>query len=101
MLPGSPQSRVWAEVDLSCVRSNVAAIRAIVGIRVEVMAVVKANGYGHGMVECAHAAISAGAASLGVATVAEGAAVRKAHTATPICLFTPISNDEVEVVIAS
>ena len=56
-----------ADVDLGALQANVAALRRHVG-SAEVMVVVKADGYGHGMVPCARAARAAGATWLGVAT---------------------------------
>ena len=55
------------------------------------MAVVKANGYGHGAVEVALAALKNGAVSLGVARMAEGLHLRKARIAAPILIlgYTP------------
>ena len=66
-----------AEIDLAAFRANVAALKAHVG-SAEVMVVVKADGYGHGMVACAREARAAGAAWLGVATPAEALALREA-----------------------
>lgn len=66
-----------AEVDLAAVRANVAALRAAAGAA-EVMAVVKADAYGHGLVPCAQAALAGGATWLGVAQLAEGLALRRA-----------------------
>lgn len=70
-------NRVVAEIDLSAVRHNVAAVRTIVGPGVQVMAIVKADGYGHGAVEIARAALGAGASWLGIATVSEGIILRE------------------------
>ena len=60
-------SRAWVEVDLAAYRHNLREVARHTGTRV--LAVVKANGYGHGMVPIARAAIGAGAAFLGVALV--------------------------------
>ncbi|WP_018180827.1 alanine racemase [Jongsikchunia kroppenstedtii] len=64
-----------ATVDLAAVRHNVGVLRGFAG-RASVMAVVKADGYGHGATQVARAAVAAGAAELGVATIAEGLALR-------------------------
>ncbi|MFF5702462.1 alanine racemase [Streptomyces sp. NPDC012794] len=69
--------RVYAEIDLDAVRENVRALRARAP-RAELMAVVKANAYGHGAVQCARAAQEAGAAWLGTATPEEALALRAA-----------------------
>ncbi|WP_046779233.1 alanine racemase [Streptomyces yangpuensis] len=70
-------TRVYAEIDLDAVRENVRALRERAP-RSELMAVVKANAYGHGAVECARAAQEAGAAWLGTATPDEALALRAA-----------------------
>jgi alanine racemase len=64
-----------AEIDLDAVRHNV---RALQPPSAALMAVVKSNGYGHGAVPVARAALSAGAEWLGVALVEEGMALRDA-----------------------
>ncbi|MFE2141268.1 alanine racemase [Streptomyces sp. NPDC059456] len=70
-------TRVYAEIDLDAVRANVRALRARAP-RAELMAVVKADGYGHGAVPCARAARDAGATWLGTATPEEALALRAA-----------------------
>ncbi|AXK32051.1 alanine racemase [Streptomyces armeniacus] len=69
--------RVRAEVDLGAVRANVRALRARAP-RAELMAVVKADGYGHGLLPCARAARRAGASWLGTAVPEEALALRAA-----------------------
>ncbi|MEV7417129.1 alanine racemase [Streptomyces sp. NPDC089919] len=83
-------SRVRAEIDLAAVRGNVRALRDRAP-RAELMAVVKADGYGHGAVPCARAALEAGAGWLGTATPEEALALRAAGiTARTLCwLWTP------------
>ncbi len=66
-----------ALVDLAAVRSNVASLQTRAG-SAEVMAVVKADAYGHGLVPCARAARAGGATWLGVAQLAEALALRAA-----------------------
>ena len=74
-----------AQIDLDAVRHNV---RSLVPGRAELMAVVKANGYGHGAVPVAGAALEAGATWLGVALVEEGVRLRDAGIAAPILVLT-------------
>src|SRR5687767_7175953 len=69
--------RAEARIDLDAVRDNVARMRGGTG-SAELMAVVKADGYGHGMVPCARAAIAGGATWLGVAVLEEALALRAA-----------------------
>ncbi len=62
----------WAEIDLSAISANVANLKALTKTGTLFMAVVKADGYGHGGVRAARAALGGGADRLGVATVGEG-----------------------------
>jgi alanine racemase len=89
---------VWAEVDLGAVSANVAALRRQVGV--EVCAVVKADGYGHGAVPVARAALAGGASMLAVALVAEGAELRAADLAAPILVLSQASPGEVDALVA-
>lgn len=77
---------VWAEIDLAAVRANVTELSAIVA-PARVLAVVKADGYGHGAVATARAAVEAGAAMLGVALVEEGVELREAGIDAPILVL--------------
>jgi len=72
-----------AEIDLAAVRANVGELRRRAG-EAAVMAVVKADGYGHGMLPCARAAIAGGATWLGVAFVDEAVALRDAGVDVPV-----------------
>lgn len=87
------QSRVWAEIDQAAIRGNLSAIRRYVGLRTQVMAVVKANAYGHGIVEVVRAASEAGIEWFGVATVDEGIVVRRVAPTSNIVLLSPMSPD--------
>jgi alanine racemase len=69
--------RARAEIDLGALRANVRALRALAP-DAALMAVVKSDGYGHGAVRCARAAVEAGAAWLGTATPEEALALRAA-----------------------
>src|SRR5208282_5028673 len=76
-----------AFVDLSAITANVAALGDLVRGS-QVMAVVKADGYGHGMVPAAQAALAGGAGWLGVADLAEAVALRHAGITAPVlCLM--------------
>ncbi len=82
---------VWAEVDLGALAHNIREIRRQSCPRAEVMAVVKANAYGHGAIEVSKAALVGGAARLAVARAAEGVELRRAGIAAPILIlgYTP------------
>jgi alanine racemase len=80
------EARAWAEVDLDAVAHNVAVLRREAA-PAEVLAVVKADGYGHGAGPVAAAALDAGATRLGVAIPAEGVQLRDADLAAPIVVL--------------
>lgn len=80
---GSRPTRI--EVDLGAIRHNIARLGAVAGT--DVCAVVKADGYGHGAIAVARAAVDAGAAWLGVALVEEGIALREAGITAPILVL--------------
>lgn len=78
---------VWAEVDLSALVHNLGEVRRLVGRDTEVAAVVKANAYGHGMVEVARTLLAHGADRLCVARVEEGVALREAGMDAPVLVM--------------
>ena len=84
-----------AEIDLSAFRHNLKAIRSLLAPKVKIMAVVKADGYGHGAVPCAKAALEAGADWLGVAILEEGIELRENGVSAPILVMGGIFPNEV------
>ena len=83
-----PASRpTWAQVDLDAISSNVRALKAQAAAP-QLMAVVKADGYGHGAVPAARAALTGGADWLAVALVEEGEELRAAGITAPILVMT-------------
>jgi alanine racemase len=78
---------VWAEVDLEAIAHNVRELRRITDPGADLMAVVKANAYGHGAVEVTRKALENGADSLGVARIEEGIELRKAGVKESILIF--------------
>lgn len=76
----------WATVDLGAVAHNVALLRRLVA-PAQLCAVVKADGYGHGALTVARAALEAGAASLAVALVEEGMELRRAGIDAPVLVL--------------
>ena len=75
----------WVEIDLTAIKTNVAVLVKQAG-RAELWATVKANGYGHGAVEVARTALSAGAHSLCVALADEAHQLRQAKIVAPILI---------------
>jgi alanine racemase len=92
--------RTWAEVSLAALGENFHAIQKHVGSNVTICAVVKADGYGHGAVECALALESEGARWLGVTDAAEGLALRGAGVTARILLMTGIWKGEEDGIVA-
>jgi alanine racemase len=91
--------RAVASVNLAAVERNCARLAAV---GPHLCAVVKADGYGHGAVPCARAALAGGASWLAVATAAEAAALRAAGiAATPILVMGALTRVEAEVARAA
>lgn len=88
-----PPHRTWAEIDTAALRHNVAVVRAQVGERVRIMAVVKADAYGHG-VGIVVPALAEFVDTFGVANVAEARAMRELAEAHPIFILGPALPEE-------
>jgi alanine racemase len=87
-----------ARVDLATVTANVTALRDQIRGS-QVMAVVKQDGYGHGAVPCARAALAGGATWLGVAHVAEALELRQAGLTAPLLCLMAVPGEEHEAAI--
>jgi len=77
----------WLEIDLSAIEHNISEVRKRLDQKTRLMAVVKANAYGHGAIQVARAALRCGASHLGVATVQEGVELRQAGIVDPILVL--------------
>jgi alanine racemase len=77
----------WAEIDLGAYAHNIKELKRITRPPARLMAVVKANGYGHGAVEVAREALQNGAQYLGVARINEAIPLREAGLSAPILIF--------------
>jgi alanine racemase len=95
-----PEHRTWAEISLDALRDNFRAIQQHVGADVAICAVVKADAYGHGVVECARALESAGAPWLGVTDAAEGLVLRNAGLKARILLMTGMWKGEEDLIVS-
>ena len=91
-----PHCRCWVEVDGRALRHNFKILRSLVPRTTRLMAVVKANAYGHGLVPMARELEAIGADWLGVANVAEGAAIREAGVRLPILLLSATLPEEMD-----
>ncbi|MGB8689655.1 MAG: alanine racemase [Microcoleus sp.] len=79
--------RAWVEIDLAALTHNIKQLKNILSPQTELMAVVKADAYGHGAIAISQTALAAGASWLGVATIPEGIELREAGIEAPILLL--------------
>lgn len=91
--------KTYLEVNLDSITRNFQTVRSIVGSDVKIIAVVKANGYGHGMVEVSRALNRAGADMLGVAFPFEGAVLRRAGIKLPILVMGGMNPSDMKEII--
>src|SRR5512142_516039 len=80
--------QTWVEVSLGALRHNFQTIKTFIGPEVDICAVVKAEAYGHGAVECARALQAEGAKWFGVTSTEEGARLRRGGIGERILLLT-------------
>ncbi|MEY2832579.1 MAG: hypothetical protein RLZZ574_1837 [Cyanobacteriota bacterium] len=96
-LPQDPLSRLvnrqraWVEVDLDALAHNVLTLKSWLNPQTKLMAVVKADAYGHGAVTVAQTALTHGADSLAIATLAEGVELRNSGITAPILILGAIN----------
>ena len=83
----TPQARTWAEIDTNALCHNISYVRRTLSRTSKLLAVVKADAYGHGAVQCAQIFLENGADWLGVATVEEARQIRDAGIKAPILML--------------
>ena len=88
------RQRAWVEIDLAALAHNVRTLKAFVAPQTKLMAVVKADAYGHGAKAVAQTALNNGADCLAIATLAEGVELRQAGIAAPILILGAINSAE-------
>lgn len=86
-IPEKDRRWAWLEIDLNAIRHNASAVKKMIGSGRHMMAVVKADAYGHGAVRVAKTALNSGADYLGVATVDEGIKLREGLVNAPILML--------------
>ena len=91
---GLERQRAWVDVDPSAIAANARSLRRCLAATTNLMAVVKADGYGHGAVPIAKAAQAGGASCFGVATLAEGLELRQAGIQGPILVLGNLTTAE-------
>lgn len=87
----------WVEVDLDCILENVTSVKKLLPDDVDIIAVVKANAYGHGDLQVAKTALAAGATYLAVAFMDEAIALRKKGIKAPILVLGATRPEDVHV----
>jgi alanine racemase len=98
---GEAPVRAVARVNLAAIERNVARLRRELAPATGLCAVVKADGYGHGAVPAARAALAGGACSLAVAAAGEAAELRAAGIDAPILVMGALSPPELDVALAA
>jgi len=93
-------SPTYATVDLSALTHNLTQLRGILSPGCEIMAVVKANAYGHGAVEISRSLITEGVVRVAVVSLDEGIALRAAGITIPIVILGPLFPEQIRDVIA-
>jgi len=88
------QASRWIEIEKSALIHNYHEVKKFVGEKVKILAVVKGNAYGLGMIPCARLFQEQGADMLGVTTFEEGIALREAGITAPILVFGPVLQDQ-------
>ncbi|MDD4783529.1 MAG: alanine racemase [Syntrophaceticus sp.] len=85
---------VWAEIDLKALENNVRELRRVIAPDAQMMAIVKANGYGHGVEPVSRVALQSGASWIGVALLQEAILLREKGINAPILIlgYTPIED---------
>ncbi|MGV2828391.1 alanine racemase [Myxosarcina sp. GI1(2024)] len=88
------RQRAWVEIDLRALADNTRALTRFISPQTELMAVVKADAYGHGAVMVAQTVLANGASSLAIATLAEGVELRQAGIKAPILILGAVNASE-------
>jgi len=91
----------WADVDLGAIKHNVAATKELVGQGTEIMAIVKAEAYGHGLIKVSKACRDAGIKAFGVATKEEGLRLRKEKIEGLILILYHVAISDLDEVISN
>ena len=99
-IPETDRRWSWVEVDLTAIRHNVMVARRALTKGAHLCAVVKADAYGHGAVQCAKTALSAGADYLAVATVDEGIQLRDGNVFAPVLVLSQPPLESIPLLLA-
>jgi alanine racemase len=94
-------SNCWAEIDLGAIRSNTRGIKKLLAPKTRLMSVVKANAYGHGMLEAARICLEEGASYLGVASLQEALRLREGGITAQILVLGYVPPECAELMVAN
>ncbi len=94
------QQRAWVEIDHLAIVNNIRAIKQLISPNTELMAVIKADGYGHGAATVARTLLNQGVSSLAIATLSEGIELRESAIEAPIIVLGSLNTiEEVEALL--
>ncbi len=93
------ENRTWAEINLNALAHNMREIRRITKPEAQILAVVKADAYGHGVKECAGALLENGADRLGIATLYEGIELRRLYPDASIFILGSSMESEADEIV--
>lgn len=92
--------RAWVEINLAALAHNVQQLKSLLSPGTQLLAVVKADAYGHGAVRVAQTALNQGASWLGVATISEGIELRQAGLKAPILILSATQTlEEIQAIV--
>ncbi len=100
LIPATDRRWSWVEIDLAAIRHNAAEVKRRIGRNCRLMAVVKADAYGHGAVRCAKTALNSGAEYLGVATVQEAIELREGLVNAPVLVLSEPPLEAIPLLLA-
>ena len=92
--------RTWAEISLKAIEENIKNIRKITNKNAKIMAIVKADAYGHGFFEVAKVLAENGADCFGVATLDEAVNIRKAGFSQDVLILSSIHEEDIKEALA-
>jgi len=97
--PTVKNPRTWVEIDLGKAQANIETVRRSLKPGTQILAVVKADAYGHGAIAIARTALASGASMLGVGDSTEALELREAGIRAPIIILGAISDQEIDCIV--
>ena len=91
--------RTWVEIDLGKAQTNIETIKNSLSLKTQILAVVKADAYGHGAIALARTALASGASALGVGDSSEALELREAGITAPVIILGAICDQEIDCIV--